>query len=360
MTRPTRARINLDNLRHNAAIAAGLAPNSRLMAVVKANAYGHGAGSVASALDDSVAAFAVASLEEAVLLRDSGIRRPILLLEGVFEASEVAEAAAIGVWIMLTCDEQLRWLQDARVSKPLTCWLKVDTGMHRLGVAPERAAAFLQALRDSPNVAPDVVLCTHFSRADELTQPETRDQLARFMATCDGLDCMRSAANSPAVLAWPETHLDWIRPGYMLYGDSPFAEQLPQAAALKPVMTLESTVIGVRDIAAGDAVGYGATWRAARPSRIATVTAGYGDGYPRTAGNGTPVLVNGHRVPLVGRVSMDMLTVDVTGLAPVNVGDPVTLWGEGLPVGEVARHASTIGYELVTRMPARVPREVTE
>ncbi len=358
MPRPTRARIHLDNLRHNAAVAAGLAPDSRLMAVVKADGYGHGAESVAAALDDCVAAFAVASLEEAVRLRDCGIRRPILLLEGVFEASELAEAAAIGAWIMQTCEEQLRWLQEATLSQTVTCWLKVDTGMHRLGVAPQRAPAFLQALRDTRNTGTDTVLCTHFSRADELARDETREQLACFLALCDGLGCLRSAANSPAVLAWPETHLDWIRPGYMLYGDSPFREPLPEAAALKPVMTLESKVIGVRDIPAGDAVGYGATWRAARPSRIATVTAGYGDGYPRTADNGTPVLVNGQRVPLVGRVSMDMLTVDVTDIAAVHVGDPVTLWGEGLPVGEVARHASTIGYELVTRMPARVPREV--
>lgn len=359
MSRPTRARINLDHLRHNAGIAAGLAPASRLMAVIKANAYGHGAAAVAHALEDSVAAFAVASLEEAVHLRDRGIQRPILLLEGVFEARDLAEAAAIGAWIMLTCDEQLHWLRDARLTQALTCWLKLDTGMHRLGIAPGRTAAFLQALRDTPNAGPDTVLCTHFSRADELTQAETREQLALFLTTCEGYRCRRSAANSPAILAWPETHLDWIRPGYMLYGDSPFAQQQSQAAALKPVMTLESRVIGVRDIPAGDAVGYGAAWRAARPSRIATVTAGYADGYPRSAANGTPVLVNGQRVALVGRVSMDMLTLDVTDLASVQVGDPVTLWGEGLPVGEVARHASSIGYELLARMPARVPRDIS-
>ncbi len=359
MTRPTRAQINLGNLRHNAAIAAGLAPASRLMAVVKADGYGHGGEIVAEALEEQASGFAVASLEEASRLRDHGIRRPILLLEGVFEVAEMAEAARTGVWIMVTGEQQLRWLCEARLDAPLTCWLKVDTGMHRLGISPERVEAFVQALEATPNAADDVVLCTHFSRADELEQTETRLQLARFLGACEGRNCARSAANSPAVLAWPETHLEWVRPGYMLYGDSPFAQAESRASQLRAVMTLVSEVINVRDIPAGDTVGYGGTWRADRPTRVATVTAGYGDGYPRTAANGTPVLVNGQRAPLAGRVSMDMLTVDVTDLPPVNVGDPVTLWGEGLPVGEVARHAATIGYELMTRMPPRVPRDIT-
>lgn len=359
MSRPTRALVSLDNLRHNAALATRLAPDSHLMAVVKADGYGHGAVTVAAALADRASAFAVASLEEATRLREHGISQPILLMEGVFNAAEVPEAAAIDAWTMITCEEQLHWLREARLAAPMTCWLKIDTGMHRLGVAPEAAAGFLEQLRGTPNAAGNIVLCTHFSRADELAQDDTRQQLTTFLATCPGPGCARSAANSPAVLAWPETHLDWIRPGYMLYGDSPFAERVPQADALKPVMTLVSRVIGVRDVAVGEAVGYGASWRAARPSRIATVTTGYGDGYPRTAGNGTPVLVNGQRAPLAGRVSMDMLTVDVTDLPPVRVGDPVTLWGESLRVGEVARHAGTIGYELVTRMPHRVPREIT-
>lgn len=359
MSRPTRALISLDNLRHNAAHAASLAPDARLMAVVKADAYGHGAEAVAGALAEHASAFAVASLEEAARLRDHGISQPILLLEGVFSAAELIDATALDTWIMITCEEQLHWLRGARLSTPLTCWLKIDTGMHRLGIAPEEADDFLGKLRGTANASRDVVLCTHFSRADELEQDETRQQLAYFLATCSGRGCARSAANSPAVLAWPDTHLDWIRPGYMLYGDSPFAEYLRQADALKPAMTLVSRVIAVRDVAAGDAVGYGATWRATRPSRIATVTTGYGDGYPRTAVNGTPVLVNGQRASLAGRVSMDMLTVDVTDLPPVQVGDPVTLWGEHLPVGEVARHADTIGYELLTRMPPRVPREIT-
>jgi alanine racemase len=360
MSRPTRAAIRLDNLRHNAALAARLAPDSRLMAVIKADGYGHGARAVAGALHEQAAAFAVASLEEATALREHGVTRPILMLEGPFEAAEITAAAELGIWLMITGEAQLRWVMEARPAKPLCCWLKIDTGMHRLGIFPREAQRYLDVLSGLPHVERDVVLCSHFSRADETDAADTQEQLSRFLATCPDSGCARSAANSPAVLAWPQAHLDWIRPGYLLYGDSPFATAVDTASDLRPVMTLHSRVIGLREIPPGDAVGYGATWRAERPSRIATVTTGYADGYPRTAGNGTPVLINGRRAPLVGRVSMDMLTVDVTDLPPVGVGDPAILWGEGLPVGEVAQHAGTIGYELLARMPARVPRELCE
>ena len=203
------------------------------------------------------------------------------------------------------------------------------------------------------------MLCTHFASADEADNCQTGRQIALFEQITRDLEGPRSAANSPGILAWPESHFDWIRPGYMLYGNSPFADPLPPAQRLQAVMTLRSAVISLRDVAPGESVGYGASWSAERPSRIATVTIGYGDGYPRLAAHGTPVLVNGHRAPLAGRVSMDMITVDVTDVPGVLVGDPVVLWGPGLPVGEVARHAGTIGYELTTRMPLRTPRVVT-
>jgi alanine racemase len=202
------------------------------------------------------------------------------------------------------------------------------------------------------------VLCTHFASADELDSNQTREQLALFEQATAGLPGERSAANSPGLLGWPASHFDWVRPGYMLYGNSPFHRPHPVADTLQPVMTLASAVISVRSVAAGDSVGYGASWRAERDSRIATITIGYGDGYPRIAANGTPVLVNGQRAPLAGRVSMDMITVDVTDVGDVQVGDEVVLWGDGLPVGEVAAHAGTIGYELTTRMPLRTPRVV--
>ena len=358
MARPNQARLDLGALRHNLGLARELAPRSRLMAVVKANAYGHGAITIASALDPLADALAVACIEEAVALRDAGISSPILLLQGVFEAAELAVAARQDFWVTIDNEQQMHWLEEARLPTPLQCWLKLDTGMHRLGVSPERASHYHQRLKASHNSLDQVVLSTHFASADNLDGAQTAEQLRLFDKACGPLPGPRSAANSPALLAWPQSHYDWVRPGYMLYGNSPFTQDHPNTATLKPVMTLISGIISLRDFAPGESVGYGATWTATRPTRIATVTAGYGDGYPRLAANGTPVLIRGQRAPLAGRVSMDMITVDVTDLPGVTLGDEVVLWGAGLPVGEVAGHAGTIGYELTTRMPMRTPRVV--
>ena len=358
MARPNQALLNLNALRHNVGVARSLAPSSKLMAVVKANGYGHGATAIAHGLESVVDALAVACVEEAVELRDSGIVAPILLLEGVFEARELVTASELGLWVTIDNRWQLQWLEEASLPAPVQCWLKVDTGMHRLGVAPDQALAFFERLQRCPNSDGTPVLSTHFASADDLHSSQTNEQLALFDQACQGLQAPRSAANSPGLLGWPDSHLDWVRPGYMLYGNSPFAESHPNAEALEPVMTLTSAVISLRDVPAGEYVGYAATWRAERASRIATITIGYGDGYPRLAANGTPVLVNGRVAPLAGRVSMDMITVDVTDLPDVEVGDEVVLWGDGLPVGEIARHAGTIGYELTTRMPLRTPRVI--
>lgn len=358
MARPNRAALDLAALHHNLGHARHLAPRSRLMAVVKANAYGHGALAIARALEPGVDALAVASIEEAVTLREGGIEAPVLLLQGVFEAAELAIAAQLNFWVTVDGERQLRWLEQANLPRPLRCWLKLDTGMHRLGASPELARGYYQRLQASANADSGIVLCTHFASADDLESDQTRRQIETFDRLCEALPGERSAANSPGLLAWPQAHYDWVRPGYMLYGNSPFNADHPNAAALRPVMTLSSAIISIREVAVGDSVGYGATWTAQRRSRIATVTIGYGDGYPRLAANGTPVLIKGRRAPLAGRVSMDMITVDVTDLPEVRVGDRVVLWGKGLPVGEVARHAATIGYELTTRMPARTPRIV--
>ncbi|GAB3278183.1 alanine racemase [Parahaliea aestuarii] len=359
MSRPSQARLDLAALRHNVALAAELAPNAKVMAVVKANAYGHGAVTMARELEPRVDAMAVACLEEALELRESGIHAPILLLEGVFEPAELEVAARENLWVTVDNAVQLDWLERARLAKPLQCWLKIDTGMHRLGVEPARAQAYFERIAGCSNSVGKPVVSTHFSSADETERDTTQRQLALFEQVTAPLAALRSAANSPGLLAWPASHYDWVRPGYMLWGNSPFGSALQaNAARLRPVMTLCSAVISVREVATGDSVGYGESWTASRPSRIATVTVGYGDGYPRTAGNGTPVLVNGRRAPLAGRVSMDMITVDVTDLEAVKVGDPVVLWGEGLPVADVAEPAGTIGYELLTRMPQRCPRVV--
>jgi len=358
MARPNQARLNLAALRHNLQLARRLAPGTRVMAVVKADGYGHGAMVIAAELAPLSDALAVACIEEAVALRTNGITTPILLLQGVFEASELALAVQLDLWLTICEERQLAWLEEARLSRRLRCWLKLDTGMHRLGIAPALAQDYYHRLRACRQVDEDIVVSTHFASADDLDSPQTGLQIEGFENACRDLSAPRSAANSAGVLAWPAAHYDWIRPGYMLYGNSPFAGDHPNSGALQPVMTLVSAVTSLREVAAGESVGYGATWVARRPSRIATVTIGYGDGYPRLAANGTPVLVNGRRAPLAGRVSMDMITVDVTDLPGVNIGDEVILWGEGLPVGEVARHAGTIGYELTTRMPARTPRVV--
>ncbi|HEY6131144.1 MAG TPA: alanine racemase [Halioglobus sp.] len=356
MARPTQARLDLGALRHNVSLARERAPHSKVMAVVKANAYGHGAVTIASALQPQIDALAVACMEEAVELRYAGITAPILLLEGVFDAAELPTAAQLDLWLTIASEQQLAWLEAASLPLPITCWLKVDTGMHRLGIAPDNAAPFYQRLVASNNAANDIVTYTHFASADDLLNQQTAQQLAVFEAL--PVDGLRSAANSAGLLAWPQAHYDWVRPGYMLYGNSPMAHDHPATQGLQPVMTLASAVMSVRDVAEGDTVGYGGTWIARRPSRIATVTIGYGDGYPRSAPNGTPVLVNGQRAALAGRVSMDMITLDVTDLQTVNAGDEVVLWGKGLPLAEVARCARTIGYELTTRMPARTPRVV--
>ncbi len=356
MSRPNQARLDLDALRHNVAVAHALAPQSRMMAVVKANAYGHGAVTIATALESQVDALAVACLEEAVELRSAGVNAPVLLLEGVFEPRELVTVAELGLWLTIQNEQQLGWLESTALTVPVHCWLKVNTGMNRLGVELAQAPTFFQRLQAQDKVAGEVVVYTHFACADKLQSEKTPQQLAAFESLA--IDAPRSAANSAGLLAWPASHYDWVRPGYMLYGNSPLLGEHANTASLQPVMTLASAIISLREVDTGEAVGYGGTWTAQRPSRIATVTIGYGDGYPRQAPNGTPVLVNGQRAALAGCVSMDMITVDVTDLEDVQLGDEVILWGKDLPLSEVAQCAATIGYELTTRMPARTPRVV--
>ncbi|MDG2018762.1 MAG: alanine racemase [Porticoccaceae bacterium] len=363
MTRPTAAIIDIQALRENFALAQRLAPNANSMPMVKANAYGHGIVRVAQALEDMAPAYGVACIEEALELREANIKQPLLLLEGPHSADEVEIADQQSLWLMLENHTQLKAVLNAKLQNPVNVWIKLDTGMHRLGFQPNEAQGVFQQLSDSPNVAASMVLATHFSCADNLDNNFTHQQLASFDAALKNLNpsnLKTSLANSAAILDWPEVKDDWQRPGYMLYGNTPFAQSQKNADPLKPVMHFQSAVISTRTIAAGESVGYTANWTANRPSIIATVAVGYGDGYPRHAENGTPVLIGGIKCPLVGRVSMDMISVDITDLPkPIGIGEPVTLWGLGLGVNEVARHCRTIGYELLTRMPARVPRIYT-
>jgi alanine racemase len=354
--RSCEAVIDLAAIRANYELACRLAPDSRALAVIKADAYGHGAVQVAETLRDMAPMFAVGFIDEAVRLWDAGITEPVLLLQGASDVEELALVAAHGGAVVVHEEGQVATLVNSGLASPVQVWLKIDTGMHRLGIAPARVAAALARLGRSKNVAGDVVLCTHLAGSDVPGDAGTRRQIELFDACCEGTALPGSIANSGAVLAYPESYRDWNRPGYMLYGGCPFVQDLPQARALAPAMTLRTAVIAVREVAAGESVGYGGRWTAERPSRVATAAIGYADGYPRHAPNGTRVLVGGKAARLAGTVSMDLVTVDVTGLGHVAVGDEVTLWGPGLSVDEVARRAGTIGYELLTSVSARVPR----
>jgi alanine racemase len=353
--RPTKAHVDLDALRHNLAVAAGLAPASKNVAVIKANGYGHGMVEAALALQDEADALGVATMDEAVTLRENDITAPLLVLQGITTRGDAEEAAARDLWLLLHERGQLDKVLALHGDRPVTPWLKIDTGMHRLGFSPEEAADACAALLAAPNMAQPPVLATHMACADERDNPATREQLECFLTFAAGRGLPLSMANSAGIMHWPATHADWNRPGIMLYGSDP-TNAYPGHPELKAVMTLQSEVMAIRDVAAGEGVGYGARWIAEKPARIATVSVGYGDGYPRHARNGTPVLVKGKRAPLAGTVSMDMITVDITGREDVQVGDPVELWGPNLPVNEIAACAGTIGYELLAGMTARLPR----
>ena len=358
MYRKTEALIDLEAIRANHALACELAPKSKNVAVIKADAYGHGMLRVAEALQDVVSAFAVAILDEALELRKEGISTPILVLEGVNSTDAIETAVANSLSLVVHSDEQVSLMQQARLSTPVSIWLKVDSGMHRLGLPPARLGTVLQRLRDC---ACDIsVICTHLACADDPADDDvTERQLETFRACVADLGLPLSIANSAGILAWPESHADWNRPGYMLYGDSPMASDIETARGLQPAMTFRSEIIAIREIAVGEAVGYGGRWTATRPSKIGTIACGYADGYPRHAPNGTPTLVNGHVAPLVGTVSMDMITIDVTEHENVAVGDSVELWGRDVAVSDVAKRSGTIGYELLTGVTSRVPRKYT-
>jgi alanine racemase len=351
MSRAACARISSAALEHNLNRARHAAPASRILAVIKANGYGHGIVRVARALA-SADAFAVASIDEAVILREAGINQPIVLLEGVFNASEVEEAAARHLELVVHAEEQLQVLEAARLPAPFPIWLKIDTGMHRLGFAPAQAADARQRLEACP-AAGQLRLMSHLANADRPGDARTDAQLDLFDACAEGFSGERSMANSGAVLAWQRSHFDWVRPGIMLYGASPFGDTGAEQD-LRPAMTLGTRLIAVNRRRRGDAVGYGGTWTCPEDMLVGVAAIGYGDGYPRHAPNGTPVLVNGRRVPLIGRVSMDMICLDLRSQPEARPGDPVVLWGDGLPVEEVARAAETISYELLCRVTERV------
>lgn len=360
MARPLVAEINLAALRHNYQLALSQSATSSALAVVKANAYGHGAVEVALALADLAPAFAVATLEEAEELYTAGITQPITLLEGFFDASELPVIFARNYQPLIHSQWQIDLLLNylAKFSAPpasLSLWLKVDTGMHRLGFAPEQATQAYQQL-NALAATKNITLTSHFACADELANPATSIQLQILHTLAQQLNCPISIANSSATLGWPAAKTGYLRPGIMLYGASPFAQGQSLGDQLKPVMTLKTKLISVRDLPAGESVGYGARFTTQEPTRIGVAACGYGDGYPRQAKDGTPLLVRGQVCSLAGRVSMDMLTLNLNNCPDAQVGDEVILWGEDLSVNQVADHCDTIGYTLLTCLLPRVKR----
>ena len=360
MTFGTRARIRLGAIRHNYQKIEATAPGARVMAVIKANAYGHGMIPVANALKDADA-FAVARLHEAVQLRDVGVDKPIVLLGGVLSKGDLDVALNNDVTIGVHHEQQVLWAEEVGHRLPMV-WLKVDTGMGRLGIDPQDAAAAIDRLRAC---ADRLGILTHFSCADELDRNTTRDQIARFLETVGNFDGEVSIANSAALLGWHD-ELDafsdwrkggrlWIRPGLSLYGISPFPARFGAELGLQPAMQLEASLISAKKLPAGSSVGYGATWRARAETRLGIVAGGYGVGYSRFVSSGTPVLVNGRRVPVAGRISMDLTAVDLGPEADDAIGDPVIFWGDDLPVEEIAVAANTIPYQLVTGVTHREP-----
>lgn len=360
MTRPARVVLDAAALTHNFSVVRRCAPGAHIYAVVKANAYGHGAPWVAGVLSEAGSdGFAVACLEEAVALREAGIAARVLLLEGCVDDAELRSACALGLDTVVHCEAQLRALLAGGRVPGRALWLKVDSGMGRLGMDGAAARAAWGPLRALLGTDQSLGLMTHLACGDEPLDSYTDVQLGRFDALARALQApLCTAANSAAVLAAPAAHGHWVRPGLMLYGASPLQGRSAAALGLRPVATFQSDIIAVKCLPAGAPVGYGRSAVTQRPTRLGIVAAGYADGYPRHVAAGTTVLLRGQRVALLGRVSMDMLAIDLTDCAAATHGDTVTLWGGGLPVEEVAAAAGTIAYDLLCRPAARVRRVV--
>lgn len=360
MTRPTRIRIDKDALRHNLAKVRALAPGAKIQAMVKARAYGCGISEIVPVLaEEGVWAFGVACLEEAMAIRSLGIKQDCILMQGVFGQEELSLAAQENFQVVLHHQAQLDWLLSAGPHKnlKLKVWVKVNTGMNRIGFFPEEIYDVLQALSLCPWVEKPLGLFTHLAKADEPEKPENAEQLRTFNALDlpKGLPIIKSVANSAAIMALPQTHTDVVRPGIMLYGVSPFLGKIARDQDLQPVMHFTSAITAIHSCPAGSPIGYSGRWVAPKDSLIAVIPTGYGDGYPRHIKANTPVWINGELAPIVGRISMDMLSVDLSDCKkPIRVGDAVELWGKNLPVETIAESAGTFGYELLCQISPRI------
>lgn len=367
MARPTKALISSEAILHNYNLANKLTTNSKNIVIVKANAYGHDIKIVSKILAFKAPVFAVSSLEEAMIIRGIGIDTPILLLEGCFSQSELITASNYNIWVMLCSNHQVEWIIKTKLPRPIKVCLKVDTGMHRLGFLAYEVVNIIKKLKNTKNIQRGIIVASHFSSSDICNSETAKEQLKTFMNLknelnqkhSDYFNIEYSLANSSAILNIKESHYEWNRIGYMLYGNSPLVSN-KYSSRLKPVMTLQSAIISTREIDVGESVGYNSKWTAKRKTRIATVAIGYGDGYPRSAKSGTPTLVKGKIASIIGAVSMDMITIDVTDIKEAKINDVVTLWGSNLSVNTIARYSNTIGYDLLTRVSSRVPRFIKE
>ncbi|MDT8426118.1 MAG: alanine racemase [Methyloprofundus sp.] len=346
--------LNMAALRHNVLRVRDYAPESKIMAVIKANAYGHGLVRIAQNLSAAVDAFAVARLDEAIRLRESGIQGRILVLQGFTQADEIEALLHYQLDGVVHSEQQVQLLESVALSGALSVFLKIDTGMNRLGIRPEQCSALVLRLQKCHFVHQAIVFMTHFANADDLQDIKTTQQLAVFNEVTRIHVGEKCVANSAAIIAWPESRFDWIRPGLMLYGVSPMLVGSAEQLDLLPVMSLYARIIAIKHVKKGATVGYGASWIADKDICLGVISIGYGDGYPRHAQQGTPVLIANKRVPLIGRVSMDMLTVDLSDCSDVQLGEQVLLWGDGLPVEEIAACAGTIPYTLLCGITRRV------
>ncbi len=351
------AQINRQAFQHNLRRVRDAAPGSRIMAVIKADGYGHGLERVARALSqgkNSADAFGVARLDEAVYLRERGFTQPVVLLEGFLDEAELLTVTQHQLHIVVHHEYQIDILERSKMRAMVTVWLKVDTGMHRLGIAPEATPRAWQRLNACAIVRPPVRLMTHLACADDREDARTGEQVLLFDTCTQDIEAERSIANSGGILGWPQTRGDWVRPGIMLYGSSPFNNDTGADHGLRSVMTFKARLIAIRPSRKGDAIGYGGDWQCPEDMPVGVIAVGYGDGYPRHAMPGTPVRVSGHNVPLIGRVSMDMICVDLRTHPNAHIGDEVILWGDGLPAETIASHAGTISYHLFCSITQRV------
>lgn len=347
------ANIDLKALGHNLQQIRQLAPQKKIMAMIKSNAYGHGILPVASALQEADA-FGVACLKEAALLRHNGINKQILLMRGFGDETELAMAADYNIDVVIHDNSQLQVLENIKLEKPIAVWMKIDTGMHRLGFSLGNADDIYQKLSTNRNIQQPISIMSHFAAADDAEHLLTAQQINLFQKITANFAGEKSIANSAGIINYPSAPGNWIRPGIMLYGVSPLPETTGFDYNLKPVMTLRSKIIAVKTIKKGGQVGYGATWKASEDMPVAIIAIGYGDGYPRHAKSGTPVLLDDTICPLIGRVSMDMIAVDLRNKTSAKCGDWAVLWGDGLPIEQIAEYANSIAYELLCGVTSRV------